>query len=489
MSNPFDASVQAREFNVNLPTIEDLMYIRMGRYVPVYSRPYVSNMHQEAVSTLIDRMNERKLKNVTSEVLSGISSSLISPSATPVHSEVNTAWVDQKRYLFVLKTSHVDTYNIKHVSYFQGYTSYDGITSNGSIDMNMEHRINSVIETVVHEINTPYGVEYKERLLRIYNVFTPREGDTSINMYCQRPYDIFYNLNTMEQNQILNNNATIYDTRYAMQSVYGSVFGSNVKNQIPTSYVSDVINIGINHKTSPDFDESFSNSNVFNLNSSSEPFINDNYFIKHLKLIYRGRDLSPMNTSVFNFHQLMTMDKTIYDRFKVFELTKTNIDVYASQSPEVGEYWHGRDTATITAYSVIEASVSLALRYGFTKLYFTATNMADPLATPYCIITSYQSYLKIDQDSMFKLLETFKSAFLNEVFRDETNNFALNYEFFVMVDVLGTTKVSIRQPGSPEVWYTIPTFANSLFSPVVTTNKNALDDLSYNIATLVDNMP
>lgn len=488
MSNPFDPSSNISNFSVVLPLIEDLMYIRMGRYVPVYSRPYVSNMHQEAVSTLIDRMNERKLKNVTSEVLSGLSSSLIAPSSTPVHSEVNAQWVDQSRYLFVLKTSHVDTYGIKHVSYFQGYTSYDGITSNGNIDMNMEHRINSVIETVVHENNTPYGIEYKERLLRIYNVFTPLESDTNIQVYCQRPYDIFYNLNTMEQNQILQNNVSIYDTRYAMQAMLGNVLGSNIKNQIPTSYVSDVINIGINHRASPDFDESFSNSNVFNLNSTTEPFINDNYFIKHLKLIYRGRDLSPMNMSVFNFHQLMSIDKTIYDRFKVFELTKTNVDIYANQSPEVGEYWHGRDITTIKAYSIIEASVSLALRYGFTKLYFTATNMADPTATPYCIITSYQSYLKIDQDSMFKLLEAFKSSFINEVFRDETNNFTLDYEFFVMVDVIGTTKVSIRQPGSPETWYTIPTFANSLFSPVVTTNKNALDDLSYNIATLVDNM-
>ena len=115
MSNPFDPSSNISNFSVVLPLIEDLMYIRMGRYVPVYSRPYVSNMHQEAVSTLIDRMNERKLKKVTSEVLSGLSSSLIAPSSTPVHSEVNAQWVDQSRYLFVLKTSHVDTYASRHV--------------------------------------------------------------------------------------------------------------------------------------------------------------------------------------------------------------------------------------------------------------------------------------------------------------------------------------------------------------------------------------
>ena len=45
----------------------------------------------------------------------------------------------------------------------------------------------------------------------------------------------------------------------------------------------------------------------------------------------------------------------------------------------------------------------------------------------------------------------------------------------VYVDILGTSKIFLSYAGYPANWYTIPTIANSLFSPVVTVDKSTLD--------------
>lgn len=473
---------QRTNLNISPLVIEELYYIPAGYHVPVYKRPYVANMNGAAVYTLIDRMKENRLNNVNEAVLSGISKDLIAPSSQPVLSAINDSWVTEKRYMFILKCYYVDNFDMKKNIYLQGFTSHAGITPNGHADMEMQHYVNSVIETSYITQQTPFGIVEQERLLRIYDVLQNTSQASDIYEYTQRPYDIYFNLFNQElTNNVINGYAKVTDTRYTLSPMFSAPVGSSVKNNVLTSYIANVVNVGINNLNTPNFDETFESNSTYSINSSNEPNFTDNYFFKYLRMKTQRR-----GGNTFSFKDLFDLDTTIYDRFKLIELTKSNIDVFAANSPQTGEYWTGRDMITLTAYSVIEASVATALRYGFTKLYFTATNMADPLSTPYVIISSFNSFLKVDQDTIFSLLESFKQNFLNSIFMDETHGNTIPMELFVMVDIMGTTKVSIKAPGTPETWFTIPTFANSLFAPVVTVNKQAFDDLSHNVSALVE---
>ena len=43
------------------------------------------------------------------------------------------------------------------------------------------------------------------------------------------------------------------------------------------------------------------------------------------------------------------------------------------------------------------------------------------------------------------------------------------------MDILGTSKIYLQYAGFPGNWYTIPTFANSLFSPVLSVDEGGIN--------------
>ena len=56
------------------------------------------------------------------------------------------------------------------------------------------------------------------------------------------------------------------------------------------------------------------------------------------------------------------------------------------------------------------------------------------------------------------------------------------------IDLLGTSKIYISYAGYPPNWYTTPTSANSLFSPVTTIDKAAFDYTSFQLNNVIDSL-
>lgn len=465
-------------------SIEDLTYIPAGSYAPMFNRPYTVNTSRHAIDTISERLDNSKAGKITPNIVNGVAGEIIQPSSVGYMSLCNDDWVSTKKFIFLLKVKSIDPTGVEINSYIQGYTEFDGITSSGNIDTNMTHFINNVIETTTMTINTPLGIIRKEKLYRIYNVFY--NGGYN-EVFTQRPSDILENINLLNMSNFINDPGltTQYMGSY-MNALDSKTISSSVENNITTEYLSKILTTGIHDVKNRDiFINSYEISDGFSPEAKlPEPSIYDNRFLKYIS---RAAGYKVVR-EFFIFQQLMTIDPTIYNRFKVINITKDYIDPSLSQTPTVGDYWHGQDPVTVKAYSLIENSVSLATKYGFNKIYFSASNMTNPTGIAEVFITNFNSFINLDDSEFSYLLEIFKEKFITEIFLNETNNGIIPMHMDGYIDLMGTSKINLSFAGYPSNWYTIPTFANSLFSPVISIDKQAVDHMSFQLGTVIDTL-
>lgn len=467
--------------------IEDLIYIPTGEYQPVYTRPYVVNVHQEALDSLKNNLLDNSFVTVTPSTMVGLTEHIVQPSSNPYPSAIDANWVSTPKYIFLLKVRFIDPLDLDHNFYLFGYTEYNGISHEGHIDLKLRHFVNNIIETSCLSFTTPAGVIQKETINSISDVTT--NSGLADNLYLQRPRDIISKIELNKLTTGLLDNGVDYYKGHDMSSVLSrydtKANTSKVDNNIPSIFLAKVLDAGIKAEKSNSI---FTNDYHVNTDSATrfvpESSINDNRF---LKFISRLEGYS-YTTNSFIFESLMHLDRTIYDRFKVLNITKNIIDPLLANTPSVGEYWNSKDPVTIKAYEIIEASVAMALKFGFSKLYFTASNMITPTGEVNIVITNFNSFMNLDERSFAMLLDLFKTEYVNLAFMDYTHLNRIPVHLEVYVDILGTSKIFLQYAGYPGNWYTIPTFANSLITPVVTMDENVVDFNSRLLQSVIDDV-
>lgn len=464
--------------------IEDLIYVPIGQYVPMFNRPYTVNVSHSAINTIVNRLDENSTSKVTPNIINGLTDQILQPSAIPFATSIDNGWITTKKFIFMLKVSTVDQLGVTTYSYIQGYTEYDGITNNGTVDPALLHTINNVIETTAIMYNSPTGMIRREKLHKIYNVFT--NGSDSM-LFTQRPKDVFNNINSINMFNMMdghNSNLELINNHYTINPFDQKTVGSSVENNITTEYLSKILNTGIMVNKEKDI-----HVNSFAIEAMETPHdrileasLGDNRFFKYLSRL--NGSVSVLNK--FRFQNLLGVDPSIIDRFKLLNITKNFINPVMQNTPETGEYWHGQDMMTVKAYSLIESSVAMAVKYGFSKLYFIVSNMSNPMGQIEIFITNFNSFINLEETEFTAILDIFKANFVNEIFLNETNNGIIPTHMEMYVDLLGTSKINFTFAGYPSTWYTIPTFANSSFAPLITTNKESFDNLSLQMSNIID---
>ena len=492
LANSFSPNLTGIQF-----TLEKLVYFPMRNFNPMPLRPYVFNAQADAMETLGRRLQEANVGKVTPAALSGITAGLVTPSTVPYGSVIDAGWVGQPRYLFMMKVSHVEYTGVTICSYFFGYTEFNGIStmhSSANIDLDMTHYVNNVIDTSVHTFQTPLGTVRTEKLQRFYNTIYSQQGFGNATVHTQRPTDIY---NAIQANEMASVMATDQFTINALSTTgMVSPFSNNVvsstsENGIASDYLARLLTGAVQatknreiHVNSYQTSEDMSSSHHF-----VEQGVAESTFLRYLSRQSGYQTVSPM----FTMNNLMTVDSTIYNRFEVFELTNDFASPVLSATPEVGEFWHGQDMVTCKANSLLENCVGLATKYGFQVISFKATNMAGPMAGVTIGVLDFNSFLSLSRNDFAWLVDIFKAKFESEIFINETNGGTVPLNMECHVNMLGASKIYLEYAGFPGVWYTAPTFASSLYSPVVTATDESLSyaasQVSRVVNTLLDAQP
>lgn len=464
--------------------IEKLDYFPVAKHNPMFMRPYMFNAQLEAVNLLSDRIDESKSGRVTPGLLNGITSGIVQPSSVGYETVINNNWVTTKRFLFMMKVRSIDFTGTETNTYIIGYTEYDGITPNGHIDMTMQHYINNVITTAVHSYQSPLGMQRVEKMTSVVDaVYSQDQRD----IYTQRPLDLYQEIAAQDMMEVGGFTADIHVASSMVNPFNNNVVASTGENSITSEYLAKLLTSGMHAARSREI-----HMNSYSMGSDdpsdkffTEPSLNDVSFVRHLSRMAGYKTLRP----VFQFNTLHHVDPTIYERFTLYNVTDEIRDPLMMNTPDVGEYWHGRDMVTTKAYGIIEACVALASKYGFTKFSFSATN-TDTLVMgrPSVYILSFKSFLSLAEQDMHVILEMFKDKFVTEIFLGETNAGQIPLNMECHVNIHGTSKLYLEWGGNPGTWFTIPTFAASTFAPILSMDRNAVAASAHQLNNVLNTL-
>jgi len=468
--------------------IEKLFYVKAQEHNEVYNKPYTINVTGDDVRTLCDIMRYNNKSNLDTSVLTQSGINPVTYSSVSQPTAIDKSWVSVERYIFVLKVSYIDQIGNKQNIYIQGYTNYNGISRSGAIDPRMTHEINSVIETTEYVLNTPmYGVVHEEKIRYIQTVISNFRSPIE-TIFTQRPSDLFSNVGVMNlasfsthSNDLSHFN--IENKECAIHNMEMRSISSNIENNIASRYVCNALNAGLNSITEAElsFVDNFHNPIVDTSSFARENNLLRNDFVRDIN----RKEGTHAGTPFFMFATLLSYDPTIEQRANVIEPVSQYNPILAN-TPTVGEYWYGQDMVTIKAYAFIEQLTAMIMRYGLTKMYFDFSYMGQ-YEGPQVVVYDFNTYIQHPtENDITRLVNLVTENIKREVIVPESMNGMLHMSANCFIDIFNTSKIYLAIDGFPPNWFTIPSFAGSLFSPVVTVDKNSFDTLSSSIYSMSD---
>jgi hypothetical protein len=443
--------------------LTSLILQETGTYNPMFLRPYNMHVDTHTSNLITNRVIEFGQGRITGNLLAGVGAHVITPQAAPeAQILIPNNW-DTPRIRFMLEVC-CDFQVSQRLYYIQGYTSHHGVLIDGhgniQIDPQMEFIINSIIGVTMTEIPTPMGPQRRPMVSESVHILDDPNWAGHMNShltYLMRPQDVFGGLQT----SYMNTHGMVLDTRGIASRQPAR---SNRGNNIPTEYLAKIVDSNLRSKDQAGFNTKATDALTLAKEMVTEAPLSENPFI------HRISDLTTVGvTNRFRFGTLEQIDPNINN---VLKLTVIN---HQALTPlhQIGQtaYWEGTDRVTQAATILTQAVPAMMMELMISKLHFTSTNHADGCQM-YTAIVDAKSLAAVD---LTRNYDIFKHRFENEVMLDLTWGNQVGYTLQMQVDLFGETWISLGLDANPPMDFVVPSFADHLFVPVLTTNKDRLD--------------
>lgn len=457
--------------------IIDLFLQQTGTYNDQFYRPYVSHLDQQGLNTIltrVDQMGTNSTLNPT--VFSGVTSNFIMPSAN--HNgiiDITNGW-NNNRAIFILVVYVEFSVGAPVKYYIQGFTNYLGFTQTGNIDPEMEFYINSITAVNNIPIHTTYGVVNQNKIissdLLVNDPFNANMGYTN-NQYKRlvRPSDVFAGIQV--ESMYGADNQT-FDRRSILSNI---PVGSNRINNVPTEYLSKVINSYNSGREMVSFGQSekdvLSQAKAMCMNDGT----NTNPFISAI-----SRHYGLMSTKQFKFKDLMIIDPNVDNITRINWISNNHIGELNAAGQT--EYLHGADRVTVTALSLANSIPALMMEFLFSHVIIQATNNTID-GQPELIIISAISITDADMTMYY---EAFKNRVIFEIINDFTYNNQVPFMLRVDSNLFGDTRVELSLDNGPLTPFVVPSFSDSLFTNIITPTEENYHGLINDFSNLISSV-
>ena len=461
---------------VNRLTIQET-----GTYNQQYLRPWqtcVDYQVQNAVSQLVGGMQSNHLRP---EAVSPLANAFLQKQASPQGTiNVPNGW-NERRIRFMLEVQYEFQVGGTNKTYFLGYTDHPGVSMQGSVDPRMVFYVNSYVCTRVLESLTPMGMMTMESAYdskQILHGATDRSISNPSSTFGMRPQDLYrYFNNDLE---LLNigagmEGAKMFDTRVNI-SPNGSL--ADRRNNIPSHYSCNV------------FNNLLSVSDRLNMGENQPAMINN---------VIRGMEC---NTDSLTQQPLFAALTNCRDNFRVgASFTFTELERVDPNLHNVTNYivmdshgragihhagqtsgWQGTDIVTRAAATLAHSVPALMMENMITRIVMKSSNyeIGGRMTTQ---IIHGNGFSNCDMRANY---DSFRNNFEALVLSQLTYNNSLTYALEMNVDLLGESWIKITIDNSPVVDYVTPSFADSLFSPLVSDNANSVAEVANDFKVLYD---
>jgi len=450
------------------------IFVEIGTYNDMTVRPYEANPDQSHINQ-IQQLTEYG-RHISSTSLATVASQVLRPTAQ-AHSiaAIDNGW-REPRFRFIIKVSENDDYQgLNVIKILQGYTSHVGMSHGGSVDPNMILYFNNVVVMRQVYVQGPSGsypvnhVANADHVLR--GIYRPSFGSQPDMTYLMRPEDVF----TTMSNTLIGQE-DVMDLRIGFAE--STLKKSRRRNGSATHYLADVIN---NYQSAIEYSEHGYPVNNWAENARGaliESTTDQDAFLRHLK----NGSVNFVNTGGITYGEICHLFNG-FDAISTLMLAKKVYRSSGIENHQAGqtEYWTSANNETVWATILSQSVPSLMMDLMLTRIAFTATNqtigndyfieLADPC--------SFADGMDLSQHIM-----VFKNRLVNEVLKGLSSNNLIDFTIQMVVDVLGETRINISIAGGPMVEYATPSCCDALFSPVLASSQQQVEQLSYDIQQL-----
>ncbi len=464
-------------------SIRKLILMETGTYNPFYQRPWETHFDPASVDNLVERLSDvgtSMSSKISPEIFTGLSSSIIHPATVPQKRiNIPNGW-NEKRLRFLLEVEVTDSIAAGTIYYFQGYSDYLGVgVQSGAIDPEMIFIINSFIRVNRFNISTAYGNQIKDVVAesaQIMNGIIYHDSNSADMSFKMRPYDVFIGMQSNHLQNNYNDSGAVCDTRLALHP--SDSIRSNRSNNVASRYLSDIID---SHRYALDEYDGFGQENHTVLESSSSRAYEDNPS-QNTFLRILGNLSGRTNVTTFRLSDLISIDPNTASVTHHAALSSTA----KTRLPRIGESanWDSRDNETVMSSILVNSVPALMVDNFLTNVMLRSTNYDGEIVTQ---VLDYRSFVSGD---ITRYIGKFIDSVNRQVINDITHSNQISYTLEMSVDLLDTTTIKLSQNGEPEVIYTVPSFCDSLLSPVITSNHdtyyNLTNDIEHLLGTIED---
>lgn len=469
-----------------------LIMIETGTYDNMFLRPYEivdSHRHLATIQEVT-----RGGRNISAEALSGCAGQVLRPTVTPIaRAEIPNGW-GTRRFRFLMQIEDTDLMGNVTEQYLTGYTDYDGASfHSGSVDPNLRMYVTGTIRMKSIKVMTPYGTQMQTSLANAAQVVTGRSQFSNNYMTqamaMQRPVDVFTALQTQEFRRFGHND--VFDPRPSF--IHENIKLSQWNNNSAPNYLSKVLKAGTMSMTSADYSESASE-----IWGRAEGLVRESAYSQDPALFHLYRTTSFQEGDSFTYGELAGLFPNL-DAVTYLIPTKTMQRTSAAsgifQAPhdepyESGSYngWQGQDMTTLWATVLSHAVPALMMETMVSSASFTMHNytMNGDIDIRWAAVQPFARNL--DNATLQDLVNALETKLRVQVARDLAPDRHINFNIMGTFDIMGESKMMISIGDQPPVPYATPTFADSLFAPVITTGQEGLRAIADQLEFFTENL-
>lgn len=441
-----------------------LHMIETGTYNPQFSRPYMTHVDGTSMDNILRRVDQAGGSKITGSLLSGVTSNILSPSATPGGEiPISLGW-QARRIRFVMEVHVEQMSGSQSIYYFQGYTSHAGVGMGGVVDPTMDFIINSYVRITRAMQSTAYGTTVRDVITESAQVINGQIVNQVAggNVYGMRPQDIFTGIQSQGLSQAYSNyhGDVLDDTRIRF---HGEPVRTKRANNLPSHFVAEIIDSCRVANELQDFGQNDQGLVERSRELVYEAPPNENPVIRALSNI-RGLYV----TTIFSFNDLCQLDPNTRSP----EVTKFHAMGQAQKatlhSAGQTEFWHIPSRETLAASILSSAVPALMMESMLQSICFKATNHDASGRVTTTIYGIPRSFSNADMSPFIQLLV---DRLEREVFFDMTYGNQVLFQLQMECNLFEDTKISVSLDGGPMITYMTPSFCDSLLTPVMTASK------------------
>lgn len=468
------------------------MFVESGTYNDMYRRPYQSQQMDRSTQRTFDDIVQGE-SNVLSAAIAGIAGRIIAPQANPEKRIVlPNSGEKTLRFYLEFMIEHSGDASFSSIEYLTGYSDYCGYhaKANGDaiLDKDMKFYFNNAI--LVNQTEHR-GVNGRRRSLSVEQasqiLISPDNDD--VDGFDHRgsayitllPQDV---MSTLDDRDLRQRDIEGRDYRTGFSGT--QIKKSRRGNQLPSEYLSRSINGILAAERSTDIG---SNREERSLHARARTHVREALLTTDRVMNYLCDKLEYAELHYVTSGEIMKVFPEFDDVAEIF--TQGNVWQTGVQSRTAHrgdtEHWHSSSKSTHIATMLSNMVPAIMMDLGLSRITFTATNEIDvgrglTRMEGDCVVTDLRSFANVSD--MRRHQDVFRDRMILEVIPTLSDNNAHIIDIAMNCSVTGDSWITVSFDCGPDIEYCVPTFCDALFSPVVASSTDTLDEIAEDIHQL-----